>query len=87
MTFESRERFVITRPCEIKLDRCFACGSSGRFLPISDAARRCAVKQREIFRWVEEGNLGFIERTDGVFLVCLDCIGKVNKLSFSRFDD
>src|SRR5215468_10738297 len=52
------------------LAACRICGEDVKMIAAEKAATICHCSRRKIYRWVEEGDLHFIETTDGEVLVC-----------------
>jgi len=52
------------------LETCGICGEDVKMISAEKAATICHCSRRKIYRWIEEGDLHFIETPDGEALVC-----------------
>ena len=52
------------------LETCGICGEDVKMISAEKAANICHCSRRKIYRWIEEGDLHFIETPDGEALVC-----------------
>ena len=52
------------------LATCRICGEDVKMISAEKAATLCHCSRRKIYRWIEEGDLHFIETPDGEALVC-----------------
>lgn len=50
---------------------CSLCGSSAQMLPTSLAAIQSGIPQRTLFRWIESGDIHFVETPEGNIYFCL----------------
>jgi excisionase family DNA binding protein len=57
---------------------CERCDKLVEMVTVDEAASFAGVSSRSIFRWVEDGELHFIETANGHLLVCLDSIQFLN---------
>ena len=73
LTIEQNERFIIQRERTF-FEWCRVCQSRQIFASPESMARRLEVTQREIFRRLESGRIGFAELSQGKVLVCLQCV-------------
>lgn len=75
LTVEKSERFAVSRGTFSNW--CPVCENCEKFATPENAARRFKVKQREIFRLVERGDLGSVEPAEDLLLICLDCLNRI----------
>jgi hypothetical protein len=69
---EMHEVWVITRP-ETTPVLCDLCpGQQSSMIAPQEAAALAGVSLRTIFRWVEAGQVHYLEQADGLFLICLN---------------
>jgi hypothetical protein len=73
LSIERHERVLIENGPTLRV-QCIVCENEQRFITAALAARRMGVNQREIFRAVEGGNVGFTELAGGSLLICLGCV-------------
>ena len=73
VTVESSERITVHRIEPGGPAWCLVCGGSEHFESAYEAARTLGSNQREIFRGVETGDIGFVELPEGSILICLRC--------------
>jgi hypothetical protein len=76
VTVERSERITVHRDVPGRLAWCEVCGQSEHFEPAYNAARAVGSDQREIFRCVEAGDVGFVELSEGSILICLRCAAR-----------
>lgn len=75
-TIERSERFLMSRRRQFS-GWCAVCQNRAEFVLPEKIALCFAIRQREIFRLIENGDLGFTELPEkGLLLVCLDCFGR-----------
>jgi len=60
---------------------CSACGRIVGLLPPEVAAKVMGTTAREIYRWVEEQRVHFVEPAPGQLLVCCDSLQKLTGLA------
>jgi hypothetical protein len=75
-TVEHSERITVHRDVPGRPAWCEVCGGSEQFEPAYNAARAVGSDQREIFKSVEAGNVGFVELSEGTILICLRCAAR-----------
>jgi hypothetical protein len=75
-TLEVRKtRVVVVRsPQDPVLQRCPVCRRKVEMVIPEEAARRCQVSPRTMYRWLESGRVHFVELSDAEVLVCLNSI-------------
>src|SRR5262245_18454423 len=49
---------------------CRICGEDVNMIAAEKAATLCRCSRRKVYRWIEEGDLHFVETSDGGALVC-----------------
>ncbi len=55
---------------------CMICREEARMIPAEMAATICQCSRRKIYRWIEDGDLHFVERPDGEVLICGSSLSK-----------
>jgi hypothetical protein len=78
LTIEQNERFFVQKNHQTFFEWCPICENRQNFVLLEEIARRFEIKQREIFRFLEKGDLGFTELSEGRLLVCLECMNRLN---------
>lgn len=53
---------------------CGFCGSSDQLLAPTLAANLSGISQRTLFRWIESGDIHFVETPEGNIFLCLDSV-------------
>lgn len=53
---------------------CMSCASQVSMVTVDEAASFAHVSSRAIYRWIEGGELHFIETADGRLVICLNSI-------------
>ncbi len=53
------------------LEWCDACGTTAQMLPPTLAATLSNLSLRTLFRWIESGDIHFVETPDGNIFLCL----------------
>ena len=62
--------------------KCERCNKQTEMVPVDVAASLARVSPRTIFRWIEDGELHFVETASGRLLICLDSIPSPVSASF-----
>lgn len=55
---------------------CTVCGEGVQMILIEKAARLCHISRRRLYRWVEEGLLHYVEKSDDTLLICGRCLAE-----------
>lgn len=55
---------------------CLICREEVRMIPAEKAATICQCSRRNIYRWIENGDLHFVEKVDGEVLICGSSLSK-----------
>ncbi|MDX2031371.1 MAG: hypothetical protein SF339_11910 [Blastocatellia bacterium] len=55
---------------------CLICREEVRMIPAEKAATICQCSRRSIYRWIENGDLHFVEKADGEVLICGSSLSK-----------
>jgi len=76
VTVESSERLTVLNVEQGRTGECLLCGRMERFVPVHEAGVLTNSHERQIFRRVESGEIGFLEMAEGTLLVCLNCAGR-----------
>jgi hypothetical protein len=71
LTVEKSERFAV-QVSKTFLHWCNICASGEQFAPPEEIARRFEITQREVYRLIEKGRIGFSEE-EGSTRVCMKC--------------
>ncbi len=88
MTVERRERVTIQQRERSQVDWCTECEQRELLAPLPEIAHRAAIKQqREIFRLIECGGIGFVELSEVGLLVCVECVNNAISGSFGADRD
>lgn len=85
LTIEQSERvFVQSRPALARL-WCPLCRQAENFAAPETIARQFNIRQRRIFRFVEAGSVSFREFSEGILLICRQCVARSqNRAAGSR---
>lgn len=75
-TFEQSERIFLNSRAVVARFWCPRCGRAENFAAPAEIARRSGIKQRRIFRFIESGAVGFQELSEGVLMVCAECVNR-----------
>lgn len=68
---ETRRLTIIRKGRKPLSARCSACGVEVAVVTPEQAARLAGVSPRNIYQWIEAGDLHHIERPEGSLLICL----------------
>ncbi|MGH9839187.1 MAG: hypothetical protein ACREEM_10420 [Blastocatellia bacterium] len=71
---ETHQVQIVRRRKRGTRDWCAACADTARMVTPESAAELAGATQRTIYRWVEAGELHFIETSDGALLICANSI-------------
>ena len=77
ITIETRRVLIINRRKVSSVSWCDQCGWRVRMIQPEVAARWAGVSTRQIYRWLETRELHFLERPDGLSLVCLESLSEL----------
>lgn len=84
ITVETEEAIVIHRRGDFAGPSCAACSDSPRMITPEQAAEVFRVSSRLIYRWIEAGQLHFLESSAGVVLVCPNSLSSAQDLEALR---
>jgi hypothetical protein len=73
VTLQTSEVITVRRPLAQRAIWCTVCGHIEMFAHMAEVIRSGTLRQREIFRCIESGDIGFAELSSGAFLICLRC--------------
>jgi hypothetical protein len=76
VTVESTEKLTVLNVEQGRPDECLLCERMEHFVSVHEAAVQTGSHERQIFRRVESGEIGFLEMAGGTLLVCLNCAGR-----------
>lgn len=77
ITIETHRVLIINRRKVSSVSLCDQCGWRVRMIQPEVAALWAGVSTRQIYRWHETRELHFLERPDGLSLVCLKSLGEL----------
>jgi predicted site-specific integrase-resolvase len=66
---------------------CHECGQRIEMIPVEAAATIAGVSTRTIYRWIEAHELHFLERADGVLLICPSSLPRASSKAELRIYD
>ena len=68
------DRVWVIRGQQSRFTRCPGCDDQARMIDVARAAELVRESQRQIFRWIETGQLHFLETPGVPLLVCLNSL-------------
>jgi len=77
VTVEKREISISTDAIVREEAHCERCGREVSMLPVALAASLAGVPERLIYQWLEAGKVHFLERPNGVVLICSESLGEM----------
>ena len=77
ITVEKREISISTPGATSGQAYCERCGRDVQMLSVALAAGLAGVPERLIYQRVEAGTTHFVERPNGVILICSESLGKI----------
>jgi hypothetical protein len=70
-----REQVLVIRRLDDRQPRwCAECAEQAQMLSVDEGAALAQVSARAVYRWVESGQLHFVETEDGSLLVCINSL-------------
>lgn len=69
-TIEKREVVIIRGARKLAKPRCPDCAEMVALVTLGEAVNLSGITPREIFRWIEAGDIHFFEKADGLTLIC-----------------
>ena len=82
---EKREVVIINRPFVSPQKRCERCTEPSGMITPEEAAAVCDVSTRTIYRWLESGEIHFLEDLKGSMHICLISLAAFSNLPARRF--
>jgi hypothetical protein len=77
VTVEKREISISSRAAIREQAHCDRCGREVQMLSVALAAGLAGVSERLVYRLVEAGKAHFVERPNGVILICSESLGEI----------
>ena len=70
ITIETDRILVLSRRKVSVVSWCLECRQRIKMFPVEEAATIARVSPRTIYRWIEAHEIHFLERADGLLLIC-----------------
>ena len=77
ITIETERVLVVSRRRVSAVSWCDGCGWRVRMVGPEEASVWAGVSTRHIYRWLEAHRLHFVERNDGLLLICLRSLSEI----------